>query len=133
MFARTIALKNKQIAAGKIPKGCIIHIDTVGIISGYVDLKIQGPYYPQMANNNTYGVQIIPEEDFIAATAAIPTCVALLEECHAAAAALDPNGLGTNPDVNLACATGFGYCYQYVYLYYAYSGVGSPRSQQYAS
>ena len=34
-------------------------MDTLGIINGIIDEQIQGPYYPEFAVNNTYGIKSI--------------------------------------------------------------------------
>lgn len=41
-----------------------IHLDTLGIINGCVDLGLQEESYLQMAYNNTYGIQSINETVF---------------------------------------------------------------------
>ena len=38
-----------------------IHLDTLGIINGCIDLLTQELSYPEMAYNNTYGIQVINE------------------------------------------------------------------------
>ncbi|KAH6674639.1 Alpha/Beta hydrolase protein [Halenospora varia] len=40
-------------------KGVPLVMDTLGIINGIIDSKIQTPYYPEFAVNNTYGIKAV--------------------------------------------------------------------------
>lgn len=111
-----------------------ISVDTVGIVSGFIDFYTQGPYYPSFAINNTYGIQAYDPE--VAASAvqnltALGGCMDLVEACHA----LTPNGYrdqyGTNDTVTEACGVAFAYCWTNVYFAYdALSGVSClPQNQ----
>lgn len=50
--------QNAAIANGT-QNGTHLVMDTLGIINGIIDEKIQAPYYPEFAINNTYGLKTI--------------------------------------------------------------------------
>ena len=50
--------QNELISSGK-QSGVPLRMDTLGIINGIIDYKIQGPYYPEFAVNNTYGIKVV--------------------------------------------------------------------------
>ena len=83
-----------------------IHLDTLGIINGCVDVQVQEPSYPQMAYNNTYGIKTINESVYQAALDAytMPGGVRdLISTCRSLAAEGDPTNQGNNLTVNNAC------------------------------
>ncbi|KAJ4296257.1 hypothetical protein N0V90_006302 [Kalmusia sp. IMI 367209] len=93
-----------------------IHLDTLGIINGCIDAKIESPFYLQMATNNTYGLQTIPEDAYQQALTNLTMdggCNDLIDQCRAFATA-DPENTGTNATINEACATATQFCFQFV-------------------
>lgn len=83
-----------------------IHLDTLGIINGCVDSIVQEPSYPQMAYNNTYGIEAINQTIYEAAMSAFegPGGVReLIETCRRLASESDPENQGNNATVNEAC------------------------------
>lgn len=50
--------QNAAIANGT-QNGTHLIMDTLGIINGIIDERIQAPYYPEFAINNTYGIKTI--------------------------------------------------------------------------
>ncbi|KAK6066420.1 serine carboxypeptidase [Seiridium cupressi] len=101
-----------------------ISVDTVGIVSGFIDFLIQGESYPNFAINNTYGIQAYDVEvaESAAANWSMPGgCKEQVEACRA----LTPNGYrdqyGTNDTVTEACGNAFAFCWGYVY--YAYDAL----------
>ena len=50
--------ENEKIANGT-NKGKFFDFNSLGIINGIIDEMIQAPYYPIMANNNTYGIKAV--------------------------------------------------------------------------
>ena len=52
--------QNKKIANGSA-KGVQLAFDTLGIGNGLTDMKIQAPFYPDFAVNNTYGIKTVKE------------------------------------------------------------------------
>lgn len=59
-FVRFFQEQNKKIENGSSEeKGAhYLHLDTLGIVNGLIDLVIQGEAYIQFPYNNTYGIQI---------------------------------------------------------------------------
>jgi hypothetical protein len=75
---------------GAIP----IHIDTIGFINKCTDMLTRASFYPQMAFNNTYGIQAITLDEYEASTLAYSEpggCRSLTETCRALATEFDPN------------------------------------------
>lgn len=88
-----------------------LHLDTLGIVNGCVDILAQMPAYPNMAYNNTYGLQIINETEFESATKAFPQCQNLTLTCRSLLVTDDPNSTGNNSAVNKACNEAYTYCF----------------------
>jgi carboxypeptidase D len=94
---------------GAIP----IQIDTIGIANGCTDMLSQAAFYPEMAFNNTYNLQVITSDEFEASelTYSQPGgCRSLTETCRALATEFDPNNYGNVPLVNEACILASNYC-----------------------
>ncbi|KAK1759483.1 alpha/beta-hydrolase [Echria macrotheca] len=75
-----------------------INLAALGIVNGCVDDLIQDPYYPTMAVNNTYGLQLMSPVRAKLANATFYQpggCQDLVMQCRNASAALDA-GNGTN-------------------------------------
>ncbi|KAA8647637.1 hypothetical protein EYZ11_013058 [Aspergillus tanneri] len=90
-----------------------IHLDTLGIINGCIDLLIQSPGYPQIAYNNTYGIEAINRTVYEAAMDAWSRpggCKDLITECRRLAKEGDPEMYGNNATVNAACSKANDYC-----------------------
>ena len=86
-------------------------LDTVGIVNGCIDLLTQMPLYPEMAYNNTYGVQEINETEYNAAVNNMPTCRTMAENCRSLGDAKDPLLTGTVAEVNTACHAAYTWCF----------------------
>jgi hypothetical protein len=120
--------QNRKIENGTINGIHVKHLnlDTLGLSNSCIDSKIEGPFYPEMAFNNTYGFQAIPENVYHEAKNNITKeggCNDLIEQCHSMAIS-DPENVGTNDTINAACALASEYCYKYVQgAYVAISGV----------
>lgn len=105
-----------------------IHLDTLGIINGCVDLLVQEPSYPKMAYNNTYGIETINKTLYDQAmhTWSRPGgCKDQIKHCRALAAEGDPMMYGNNQTVNKACQKADRLCSNNVegaYLEYADRG-----------
>jgi carboxypeptidase C (cathepsin A) len=94
-----------------------IKLASVGIINGCVDDLIQGPYYAQMANNNTYGLTAINPTRASLANASFyaPSgCQERITQCRAAEISKDPDDSGTIASVNDLCAQAYANCYSNV-------------------
>ena len=105
----------------------IIHLDTLGIINGCVDLLTMEVSYPTIAYNNTYGIQAINQTLYQQAIDNFNRpgtgCRDLILKCRSLAAEGDPNAIGTNDTVNLACQDADSYCRNEVEgQYNTYSG-----------
>lgn len=59
-------------------------MDTLGIINGIIDERIQAPYYPEFAVNNTYGIKAVNDSVYTNMKAAYygpGGCRDLIDEC----------------------------------------------------
>lgn len=68
------------------------------------------PSYPEMANNNTYGVQILPQDVYESAKTNLTKeggCLELIEQCRQLGYEGDPEYLGLNKTVNEMCGGAF--------------------------
>ena len=102
-------------------------MDSVGIINGFIDFKIQGQLFPSFARNNTYGIeayeQAVADEAYANFTRP-GGCKDQIEECRA----LTPNGyrdqFGADEAVANVCGPTFDFCWNNVYgAYDVLSGV----------
>ena len=57
-FSKHFEEQNKLIADGTT-KGVPLNFDTLGVGNGLIDSKIQSPFYPKFAVNNTYGIKTV--------------------------------------------------------------------------
>lgn len=109
-FAAFFEEQNQKIANGTwtdAGETYDIHLDTLGIINGCIDVLVQEPSYPEMAYNNTYGIEAINRTVYDAAMNSFtkPGGVRyLIETCRALAAEGDPENQGNNATVNDACS-----------------------------
>lgn len=106
-------------------------LGTLGIGNGCIDTRVMIPSFPNMAYNNTYGIQVYNESIYETAmnniTAPQTGCYDLIDSCRALAAAGDPTGQGNNDTVNLACQAASEMCFEWIQeAYLTYSDV-SPR------
>lgn len=100
--------QNLKIASGKIPscEGKILHLDTLGLENGCIDIEAQAFSYAQYPYNNTYGIQLITREVYSLANFEISGpggCLELIAKCRKAATAGDPNDFGNNKTVDRIC------------------------------
>ncbi|KAL4909403.1 hypothetical protein BDW74DRAFT_80709 [Aspergillus multicolor] len=108
--------QNEKIANGSLTaagESHYIHLDTLGIINGCIDLLVQSPSYPEIAYNNTYGIEAINETiyDFAMNAWSKPGgCKDQIIRCRELAAEGDPLMYGNNRTVNAACAAADRYC-----------------------
>ncbi|KAF1985629.1 putative carboxypeptidase S1 [Aulographum hederae CBS 113979] len=128
-FAAFFQEQNDKIANGSLTDqgaNFPIHLDTLGIINGCVDLQTMQLSYPQIAFNNTYGIQAINESTYTAAVAAWQQpggCQERIAACRTIAAQQDPTNQGNSPEVNRVCADANNFCQNNVEgPYILYSG-----------
>lgn len=121
--------QNQRIANGSLTtKGEIaqIHLDTLGIINGCVDVLTQQLSYPQMAFNNTYNLQTINETMYkqaVTAWSAPNGCRDKIVRCRQMASTSDPTNQGHNNTVNEACQAANNFCSENIEdAYVLYSG-----------
>ncbi|MCJ1263033.1 hypothetical protein MMC22_002903 [Lobaria immixta] len=90
-----------------------IHLDTLGIINGCIDLLEQALSYPEFAYNNTYGIQAINETLYKQAVDNFHQpdgCMDQILNCQALADEKDLDEYGNNDDVNEACQNAANIC-----------------------
>lgn len=110
--------QNAKIANGSLPgqekdEYHYIHLDTLGVMNGCVDLLTQSPYYPEMAYNNTYGIKTINQTEYEKAKHAWSKpdgCKDRILECRRQAAEGDPDMTGGNATVNKVCRSASDFC-----------------------
>ena len=108
-FAAYFEEQNQRIANKTITQAgdtFFIHLDTLGIVNGCVDIVAQALSYPEMAYNNTYGIKTINESLYNAGRANWldpGQCRDQILACQALAAQYDPDFTGGNFSVNEAC------------------------------
>ncbi|KAM5477095.1 hypothetical protein MauCBS54593_000366 [Microsporum audouinii] len=105
--------QNKRIEAGLVA-GSVLHLDTVGIINGCVDLLSQQKSNIDFPHNkNTYGIEAIDDAGYDKAMHAYGKrggCLDQISDCHALAKRLDPDGYGHVDEVNHVCERANDYC-----------------------
>lgn len=69
---------NNDLAEGDVK----INLVGFGIGNGLTDPKVQYQYYPEMAMNNTYGIQTVSEKAYEGMLKAVPHCTQLAEACE---------------------------------------------------
>lgn len=109
--------QNVKIRTGEIPDGYILEVDTIGWSNGCSDILHQADRYPDMAYNNTYGLQIISTDAFETAKneySKAGGCRDQVLQCREAGELHDPDQLGFDSDVNEACVQAFLYCASFV-------------------
>lgn len=57
-FYKYFLEQNQLISNGSVA-GTALIFDTLGIGNGWIDSRIQVPYYPEFANHNTYGIKAV--------------------------------------------------------------------------
>ncbi|KAF2798040.1 alpha/beta-hydrolase [Melanomma pulvis-pyrius CBS 109.77] len=110
--------QNRKICNGTLNgrRAKYIHLDTLGLTNACVDSKIEGPFYPIYAFNNTYGLKTISEELYHESLNNFTKpggCNDLIDECRAVSVS-DLENTGTNETVNAACALATQYCFAFV-------------------
>ncbi|KAH4308384.1 hypothetical protein HBH64_034010 [Parastagonospora nodorum] len=89
----------------------ILHLDTLMIVSGCIDRKIQYPYYPQQAfRENGFGIEAVNETIYNGMVASVPECLERIQKCRDAAAISDPENLGIDAGVNAVCEDAETWC-----------------------
>ncbi|TVY22284.1 Carboxypeptidase S1-like protein [Lachnellula hyalina] len=113
--------QNAAIANGT-QNGTQLVMDTLGIINGIIDEKIQAPYYPEFAVNNTYGIKAVNDTVYSQMKAAYydpGQCRDKIDACSASANKTSPDGLKNCRLAEAICR------YKVEYPYYDVSGRGT--------
>ncbi|KAB5513212.1 carboxypeptidase S1 [Coniochaeta sp. 2T2.1] len=91
----------------------VLHLDTLLIINGCIDRRVQWPSYPTMAYNNTYGLQTVNESVYNSMVDAYSRpggCREQIDTCRELATAYDPDNTGVNATVNKICQSYETFC-----------------------
>ncbi|PGH30766.1 carboxypeptidase D [[Emmonsia] crescens] len=107
-FARFLLEQNQKIRDGTIANKDykVLHLDTLGIISGCIDIFSQIVTYPEFARNNTYGIEAVNSTTYEAMLDAYHKpggCSEQLEICRRLTHEGDLDHYGNNATVNEAC------------------------------
>ncbi|KAJ3535792.1 hypothetical protein NM208_g6987 [Fusarium decemcellulare] len=117
--------QNELITAGcpLLANATILHLGTLGLSEACIDSKAIGKGYPIFARNNTYGIELYPDEVFTRMMDLIEEpdegCFALIDKCRALVKEGDSRRFGLNETVNAACAAATGRCFGEVQGAYA--------------
>eukprot|EP01039_Chlorochromonas_danica_P007629 gene7629-8431_t len=76
------AVANRIYRGNKNQEGSYINLHGVGVGNGLTDPVIQYQYYPQMANNNTYGIKCVSEETYEKMEKHLSACKHLGQACQ---------------------------------------------------
>ena len=120
-YAQVFETQNQLIADGSL-SGTQLGIDTVGLVNACIDLPTQMPYYPQMAYNNTYGLQLINETSFQSAVDSFPQCQNMTLTCRAAVATCD-GPICDSKAADQACLAAYAFCFESMWSGFNVSGV----------
>lgn len=108
--------QNEAIKSGEI-NGTVLQIDTIGWTNGCTDVLYQGEWTPDMAYNNTYGLQILSDEVYAAAKEAWSGEGGARDQllaCRELGDLYDPEYLGLNETVNAICLNATATYFTYV-------------------
>ncbi|CAJ2503139.1 Uu.00g105330.m01.CDS01 [Anthostomella pinea] len=109
--------QNHLIEAGEptLANATTFDLATLGLADACMDARAMGKGYPTFAFNNTYGLEIYPEQvyDMVMGNITEPEtgCYALIDNCRALAAEGDPLSFGNNQTVNEACVAATNVCW----------------------
>ncbi|VUC25523.1 unnamed protein product [Clonostachys rosea] len=109
LFTSYFLDQNRLVQNGthELTNATTLNMATVGIINGLVEMTSMALGFPDYARNNTYGLPVYSEDIYQEVvqniTAPEQGCLALIDQCRAAAAKGDPENKGNNDDVNNVC------------------------------
>lgn len=134
--AAYIQSQNSKVSSGAL-NASFLDLDTAGITNGCIDQLYQGGLYPQMAYNNTYGLQVISKDIYEEALNNFTKpdgCREQIVQCRELGDQYDPDQLATNATVNAVCVEATLYCAEFVLGAYSvfsnvcyFSSIGSGR------
>jgi len=85
-IAHTIWKYNQNIPA---PDAIHLNLAGVAVGNGLTAPEEQYKWYPEMAYNNSHGIQVISETEYDAMKEVVPKCTALIHECNSGNSAID--------------------------------------------
>ncbi|EEY20482.1 carboxypeptidase S1 [Verticillium alfalfae VaMs.102] len=113
--------QNEKIRDGTLDSGegenYILNLDTLLLVNGCIDRKVQWPSYATMAYNNTYGIATVDEATYLGMIDAFERpggCADQIDECQRLARLDDPENLGINANVNRVCQAAETFCSRYI-------------------
>ncbi|KAH7324232.1 Alpha/Beta hydrolase protein [Stachybotrys elegans] len=93
----------------------IFNLATLGLADACIDARAMAAGYPTFAFNNTYGLEIYPEDVYNQIMERVTDqdtgCYGLVDRCRALAAEGDPLSFGNNQTVNEACVAATQLCF----------------------
>jgi carboxypeptidase C (cathepsin A) len=115
VFADFFEYQNDLLHVGQLPAQFTLEIElaTVGILNGLVDWRVQAPYFPLFANNNTYGIKAIDtstRNDALTSMRAPEGCLNQMDQCRNLQDTQDITGEGDVEFVNTRCSRAFQTC-----------------------
>ena len=118
VFADFFEHQNDLLHVGQLPAANTLEIELVslGIMNGLVDFRIQAPFFPAFASNNTYGIKAIDANTAQTALTnmrAPDNCFDRLDQCRNLQDTQDNLGEGDVELVNNICSRAFQTCAEY--------------------
>ena len=122
VFAETFEEQNAKRLNGQLPRNSTVelHLSSLGIVNGCIDMQTQVEYYPIFANNNTYGFKALKDDEasfYLSKYSAKGGCKDLLNQCFTASEVSDPDDNGHVIDVNTVCRNAETACNQIMSIY----------------
>lgn len=113
-FADFFEEQNERRKNGSIPADTLdIHLGSVGIVNGELDVVISTVAALKFAYNNTYGIKgidISTYENAISNVNEKMGCRDLVTQCGQMAAIYDPEGFGNDNNTNIICSDAVSQC-----------------------
>jgi len=118
VFADFFEQQNDLLHVGQLPAANTLEIELVslGIMNGLVDFRIQAPFFPLYASNNTYNIKAIDGSTAQTALSNMRTpdnCFDRLDQCRNLQDTQDNLGEGDVELVNEICSRAFQTCAEY--------------------
>ncbi|WAO86548.1 Carboxypeptidase [Fusarium falciforme] len=109
IFAETFQEQNVRRQNGELPSNSTIdvHLKSLGIVNGCVDMETQVPFYPIFASENSYNYKAMSPTDtsyYLDKYSSEGGCRDLLHQCGTAVSLGDPEGEGDEDAVNQVCS-----------------------------
>lgn len=116
-LARLFEEQNAKRDNGTIPQNGTVEVKltSLGIINGVIDELIQGPYYANFGNNNTYGIEIFDTTsklNLLYTFNKADGCSDQIKACRNISSLYDPEGEGDVARVNEVCSSAVQICNQ---------------------